>query len=141
MIIAVHALLYSRKADAAREFFRDVLKLDAVDASGGWPIFALPPAEIAVHPTDASQPPELYLVCDDVDRTVAELKSKGVEILRPISDESWGRVTWIRIPENVELGLYEPKHKLAAGVKGAEGHRAAAAPAKKAAAKKRSSAR
>ncbi|HEU4993439.1 MAG TPA: VOC family protein [Gemmatimonadaceae bacterium] len=127
MIIAVHALLYSRKADAARAFLRNVLKLDSVDAGGGWPIFALPPAEIAVHPTEESQPPELYLVCDDVDQTVADLKSKGVEILRPISDESWGRVTWIRIPENVELGLYEPKHELAAAVTTARGRKPAAA--------------
>jgi predicted enzyme related to lactoylglutathione lyase len=131
MIIAVHALLYSRKADAARAFFRDVLKLDSVDAGGGWPIYALPPAEIAVHPTEDSQPPELYLVCDDVDKTVAELKAKGVEILRPISDQGWGRVTWIRIPENVELGLYEPKHKLAATAKSPPSKKTAATPKKR----------
>ena len=113
MIIAVHALLYTRQAEIARTFFRDTLKLKSVDAGGGWPIFALPPTELAVHPSDGEQAPELYLVCDDVDRTVEELRAKGVEILRPISDQGWGRVTSIRIPGNVELGLYEPRHKLA----------------------------
>jgi predicted enzyme related to lactoylglutathione lyase len=113
MIIAVHALLYSKQADIARTFFRDTLKLKFVDAGGGWPIFALPPTELAVHPTADAHSPELYLVCDDVEKTVDEFRSKGVEILRPISDQGWGRVTSIRIPGNVELGLYEPRHTLA----------------------------
>lgn len=116
MIIAVHALLYSRQAEAARTFLRDTLKLKFVDAGGGWPIFALPPTEIAVHPTDDAHPPELYLMCDDIEQTVAELRAKGVEILRPISNQGWGRVTAIRIADDVELGLYEPRHPLAVSV-------------------------
>ena len=117
MIIAVHALLYSRNADAARAFFQDTLELPSVDAGGGWPIFALPPSEIAVHPTESEHEPELYLVCDNVEKTVAELRVKGVEILKPVSDQGWGLVTSIRIPGNIELGLYEPRHKLAANVR------------------------
>jgi hypothetical protein len=88
-----------------------------VDAGDGWPIFALPPAEIAVHPTDNGHAPELYLMCDDVEKTVAELRAKGVEILNPISDQGYGLVTSIRIPGDIELGLYEPRHKLAVSVK------------------------
>jgi len=116
VIIAVHALLYSRDADAARKFFQDTLKLEFVDAGGGWPIFALPPTEIAVHPTETAHDPELYLVCDDVEKTVVELRAKGVEILKPVSDQGWGLVTSIRIPGDIELGLYEPRHMLAAKV-------------------------
>jgi len=117
VIIAVHALLYSRDADAARKFFQDTLKLEFVDAGGGWPIFALPPTEIAVHPTETAHDPELYLVCDDVEKTVAELRAKDVEILKPVSDQGWGLVTSIRIPGDIELGLYEPRHMLAAKVR------------------------
>jgi predicted enzyme related to lactoylglutathione lyase len=113
MIIAVHALLYSEDASAVRRFFQDTLKLKFVDAGGGWPIFALPPTELAVHPTEGAHAPELYLVCADVEKTIDELRANGVEILRPISDQGWGRVTFIRIPGNIELGLYEPRHTLA----------------------------
>ncbi len=74
-------------------------------------------AEIAVHPTESEHQPELYLVCDDVEETVAELRVKGVEILKPVSDQGWGLVTSIRIPGNIELGLYEPSHTLAANVR------------------------
>ena len=117
MIIAVHALLYSREADAARAFFRDVLRFDAVDAGGGWPIFALPPGEIAVHPAEDGHQPELYLVCDDIDATLVELRARNVEVLGPVSDQGWGRVTRIRIAPDVELGIYEPRHPLAAKVR------------------------
>jgi predicted enzyme related to lactoylglutathione lyase len=119
MITAVHALVYSRNADAGRAFFRDVLKLKSVDAGDGWLIFALPPAEIAVHPTQGTEAPdaELYFMCDDIEKTVAELRAKGVETLKPISDQGYGLVTSIRIPGNIELGLYEPRHKMAVSVK------------------------
>jgi catechol 2,3-dioxygenase-like lactoylglutathione lyase family enzyme len=123
MIIAVHALMYSKNADAARAFFRDTLKLKFVDAGGGWPIFALPPTEIAVHPTENEHAPELYLMCDDVQKTVAELRAKGVEILKPVEDQGYGLVTSIRIPGNIEFGLYEPRHKLAVSVKKAAASR------------------
>jgi predicted enzyme related to lactoylglutathione lyase len=132
MIIAVHALVYSKNADAARAFFRDTLELKFVDAGGGWPIFALPPAEIAVHPTDNAHGPELYLMCDDVEKTVAELSAKGVEILKPVTDQGYGLVTSIRIPGDIELGLYEPRHKLAVSVKKAGGSRPRSKPKAKA---------
>jgi predicted enzyme related to lactoylglutathione lyase len=111
MIIALHALLYSRDADAARAFFQDTLKFKSVDAGDGWLIFAMPPTELAVHPTDTDHGPELYFMCDDVARTVAELETKGAKATRPITDQGYGLVTSIRIPGGIELGLYEPRHK------------------------------
>src|SRR5215216_4085042 len=98
MITGVHTVLYSRDVEATRAFFRDILGLNSVDAGGGWLIFALPPAELAAHPTDHELGPELYLMCDDVDRTVAELRTRGVEVLRDVTDEGWGRVTSIAVP-------------------------------------------
>lgn len=121
MINAVHALIYTREPDAARAFFRDVLKLHHVDAGHGWLIFALPPAELGIHPlddedADAESPAaptdrhELYLMCDDVHATVAELKKKGVSCETPITDQGWGIVTTLRIPGGGTIGLYQPRH-------------------------------
>ncbi len=110
MIDAVHSILFARDADAARAFFADVLDLHSVDAGGGWLIFALPPAEVAAHPTDDEERHELYLMCDDIEATVAELSDRGVEFTRPVSDEGFGLMTYLRVPGGGELGLYEPRH-------------------------------
>jgi len=110
VITGAHTVIYSRDADGVRSFLRDVLELPSVDAGGGWLIFALPPAEVAAHPTDGAGSCELYLMCDDIHDTVAELRSKGVEFSRPVSEERWGSVTSIALPGGGELGLYEPKH-------------------------------
>ncbi len=108
MITGAHTILYSPDADALRAFFRDVFGFPAVDAGGGWLIFGLPPAELAAHPGETSGS-ELYLMCDDLEATMDELRSKGVE-LGPVSDQGWGRVTTIALPDGGELGLYEPRH-------------------------------
>jgi catechol 2,3-dioxygenase-like lactoylglutathione lyase family enzyme len=108
MITGAHAILYSRDAEADRAFIRDVLGFDSVDAGHGWLIFALPPAELAVHPAEAVQQ-ELFLMCDDIQATVAELEAKGVEVAPP-TDQRWGLVTSLRLPGGGELGLYEPRH-------------------------------
>jgi predicted enzyme related to lactoylglutathione lyase len=110
VIIGAHAIIFSRDPDGVRRFFRDVLGLDWVDAGGGWPIFALPPAELAAHPTDEHEHHELYLMCDDIDATVDELRGKGVEFVRPITDEGWGLITALALPGGGELALYEPRH-------------------------------
>ena len=110
MITGVHALLFSRDAAAVRGFFRDVLGFSSVDAGDGWLIFALPPAELGVHPSDGDGRHELYLLCDDVHATVAELQRRGVELARPVSDEGFGLVTALRLPDGGELALYQPKH-------------------------------
>ena len=110
MITGAHSIVYSSDADGVRAFFRDVLGLPAVDAGHGWLIFALPPAEVAAHPTDGPGRHELYLMCDDIGATVEELRGKGVEFTGPVEEERWGLVTAIKLPGGVELGLYEPRH-------------------------------
>ena len=118
MITGIHALLYSRDADATRALVRDVLGFSSVDAGHGWLIFALPPAELGIHPAEENGEPgaELYLMCDNVESTISVLRSRGVEIARPVSDQGWGRVTAIRLPGGGALGLYEPRHPTALGV-------------------------
>jgi predicted enzyme related to lactoylglutathione lyase len=110
MITGAHSIIYSRDADAVRAFFRDVLEFPSVDAGHGWLIFALPPAEVAAHPTEGAGGCELYLMCDDIRSTVSELEAKGVEFVRPIAEERWGLVTAIKLPGGAEIGLYEPRH-------------------------------
>jgi predicted enzyme related to lactoylglutathione lyase len=110
VITGAHAILFTKNADAVRAFVRDVLEFPSVDTGDGWLIFALPAAELAAHPADDEGRHELYLMCDDIDATVADLQGKGVELSRPISDERWGRITAIKMPDGGELGLYEPKH-------------------------------
>jgi predicted enzyme related to lactoylglutathione lyase len=113
MITAAHVIVYSRDAEADRAFIRDVLGFESVDAGGGWLIFALPPAEVAVHP--AEQPGhELYLMCDDIDATVDEIQKRGATIRLPVLEERWGRLVHIKLPGGGELALYQPKHPIAA---------------------------
>jgi catechol 2,3-dioxygenase-like lactoylglutathione lyase family enzyme len=110
MINGAHAILFAQDADAARAFLRDVLAWPSVDAGHGWLIFALPPAELAVHPTDDEPRHELFLMCDDLKATVAELRSKGVEVTSPLEERGFGVITSIRIPGAGEIGLYQPRH-------------------------------
>jgi catechol 2,3-dioxygenase-like lactoylglutathione lyase family enzyme len=110
VITGAHAIIFTTDPQGVREFFRDVLGFASVDAGGGWLIFALPPAELAAHPADAGDRHELYLMCDDIEATVAELQRKEVEFTRPISDEGWGLLTAFAIPGGGELALYEPRH-------------------------------
>ena len=119
MINAAHVVIYTRNAEADRAFFRDVLKLASVDAGEGWLIFALPPAELGIHPTDEKAWPgsdalkghhQLYLMCDNVESTVQELKAKGVEFTQPVNDTGWGLLTALKLPGGSELWLYQPKH-------------------------------
>jgi hypothetical protein len=105
MITGAHAIIYSQQAGDVRAFLRGVLGFDSVDAGEGWLIFALPPAELAVHPTDGSSRHELYLQCDDISATVEDLEAKGVEFTQPISDQGWGLLTAIRLPGGAEIGI------------------------------------
>jgi catechol 2,3-dioxygenase-like lactoylglutathione lyase family enzyme len=110
MIDGLHAILFTRDADALRAFLRDVLELPSIDAGGGWDIFGLPPAELAAHPSEDGGGAELYLMTSDIEVTTAQLKEKGIELARPVSDEGWGLLTAIVLPGGGELGLYEPRH-------------------------------
>ena len=118
MITGVHALIYSPEAEKVRTFFRDVLKFPSVDAGHGWLIFSLPPAELGIHPTEGEASKshahhELYLMCDDLQATMADLKRKGVKC-KPVTEAGFGLVTSIEILGG-ELGLYQPKHPTAIG--------------------------
>ena len=114
MITGAHAIIYSQDAEATRAFLRDKLGFDrSVDVGGGWLIFALPPAEVAVHPDESGGRHELYLMCDDIHATVAQLQAEGVEFTAPVTDQRWGLVTSLKVPGGGELGLYEPRHPLA----------------------------
>ena len=110
MVTGAHAIIFTRDPEGVRAFFRDVLGFASVDAGGGWLIFQLPPAELAAHPAEDSGRHELFLMCDDLETTVEELKQKGVEFTRPVSDEGWGLLTAFAIPGGGELALYEPRH-------------------------------
>jgi catechol 2,3-dioxygenase-like lactoylglutathione lyase family enzyme len=109
MIDGAHVVLHSRDADADRAFLREVLGFPHVDGGGGWLIFKLPPAEVAIHPTEGQGGHELFLMCDNVEATVAELIAKGVPCA-PVSEERWGRRTSLTLPGGGDLGLYEPRH-------------------------------
>jgi catechol 2,3-dioxygenase-like lactoylglutathione lyase family enzyme len=110
LINAVHSILFARDADAARAFFSDVLGLESVDAGGGWLIFALPPAELAVHPGDGDPRQELYLMTDDIAATLATLRERGVAVASEPSDEGWGVLASVEVPGYGPIGLYEPRH-------------------------------
>lgn len=97
MITGAHIILYSKDPEADREFFRDVFKFEAVDAGTGWLIFALPPAEAAFHPTDATNQHELYFMCDDIRAEIESLKARKINC-SPIVEERWGSLTRISLP-------------------------------------------
>ena len=113
MINGAHAILFSTDAEATRKALGELLGTRSVDAGGGWLIFALPPAEVAVHPAEAGGTHALYLMCDDVEATVAELAAKGVTVTQPVSDQGWGLLTAVALPGGVEVGLYQPRHPTA----------------------------
>jgi hypothetical protein len=117
MIGGMHTILYSKNAGAVRAFFKDVLQFPSVDAGHGWLIFAAPPAEVAVHPTEDRSFAELYLMCDDLESTVDSLKSRGVEFPTPVTEQRWGLLTHLKLPDGELLGLYEPRHPLSIQMK------------------------
>src|SRR5579862_8397995 len=116
MIVATHAIIYSEDSDATRAFFRDVLGLANVDAHDGWLIFALPPAELGIHPSGPDSPAghhELYLMCDDIAATMTELEAKGVEFASPVTNAGFGLLATMRVPGANDIGLYQPRHATA----------------------------
>jgi hypothetical protein len=109
MIHGAHIIIYSKNAEADRAFFRDVLRYPAADAGHGWLIFALPPAEVAVHPSDENDVHEFYLMCDDVHALIATMKTAQIAC-SPIHEERWGSITHLTLPGGGKLGVYQPKH-------------------------------
>ena len=126
MITGAHVLLNSTNPEADRKFFRDVLGFPRVDVGGGWLIFALPPAELAVHPTDKKTHRRspghrmlgavLYLMCADLKAVIRSLKLKKIACTK-VTQEAWGRKTTIKLPSGGEIGLYQPSHPTALGLK------------------------
>jgi hypothetical protein len=110
MFNGAHVILYSRDAEADRAFLRDTLAFPHVDAGQGWLIFKLPPAEVAVHPTDGEPAHELYLMCADIEKVLA---ANDVEVVSPVSDQRFGRIASIRLPSGTPLAIYEPRHPVA----------------------------
>jgi hypothetical protein len=115
MITGAHVIVYSTAAEADRTFLLELLGTRHVDAGGGWLIVALPPAEIAVHPTDGAPKQELHLMCDDIDKTVSDLTARGVTFEGGVRDQGWGLWTSIQLPSGGTVGLYQPRHPIAAG--------------------------
>ena len=116
MISGAHVIVYSKNAEADRAFFRDVLRFASVDAGHGWLIFALPPAEAAVHPSDDGGTQEVYFMCDDLKAEVASLAKKNVECSE-VQEARWGSITKMRLPGGGEVGLYQPRHPTALGLR------------------------
>ena len=122
MINGAHFLIYSKDAEADRAFFRDVLRFRSIDVGEGWLIFALPPAELAIHPVHgktahrqsghAPMRTILFLMCDDLPGLIKSLKRKKIKTAR-IAQASWGLNTILQLPSGVEIGLYQPTHPTA----------------------------
>jgi len=117
MITGVHSLIYTKKVEELRAFFREKLDFPYVETGGGWQIFALPPAELGMHPVEGETRFEMYLMCDDIDATLADLKERGIEIAGPVHDQPWGRSCGIKLPDGSVLGIYEPRHATAIALK------------------------
>jgi catechol 2,3-dioxygenase-like lactoylglutathione lyase family enzyme len=115
MISGVHVIIYSTNAEADRAFLRDVIGFKSVNAGHGWLIFALPPAEAALHPSDENGVHELYFMCDDLKAEMASFAKKNVECSE-VQEARWGSITKIRLPGGGEIGLYQPKHPTALGL-------------------------
>lgn len=109
MITGAHSIIYSQNPEADRAFFRDVLKFPNVDVGGGWLIFGLPPAEVAVHPSDENDHHEFYLMCDDIEAFVKEMGAHRVPCT-PLQNQGWGVLTQITLPGGGKLGVYQPRH-------------------------------
>ncbi len=109
MIIGAHSIIYSKDPDSDRAFLRDVLKFPGVDVGGGWLIFGLPPAEVAFHPSDKNNVHEFYLMCDDVNSFVSEMRKRGIKCAA-VEDQGWGILTNVTLPGGGKLGVYQPRH-------------------------------
>ena len=108
-ITGAHSIIYTKHPRRDREFFRDVLKLRSVDVGDGWLIFALPPSEVAFHPSKKNDLHELFLLCDNVKQLVSELQKSGVKC-DEVEQQPWGYLTKIKLPGGGKLGVYQPLH-------------------------------
>ena len=112
-ITGAHTIIYSTDPVADRRFFRDVLAFPNIDLGDGWLVFALPPSEVAVHPSEKNDVHELYFMCEDVDALVEHLSTAGVPC-SPVEEQGWGRLTTVTLPGGGKLGIYQPLHEVIA---------------------------
>ena len=117
-IIGAHVVIYTTEPEALRATFRDVFGWPHVDAGDGWLIFALPPAELGVHPAEGStyqsgMRHQLTLMCDDIGLTIADLRAKTIQVRGEPKDEGWGITVMLGLPGGVEMMLYQPRHPMA----------------------------
>jgi hypothetical protein len=112
-VTGVHTLIYTSEPEAVRAIFRDVFGWEHVDAGDGWLIFKLPPAELGVHPAKPLHSRDLSLMCDDLEATMAELRTRGIEFEGEPTDEGYGIVVTMLLPGGAEVALYEPRHPTA----------------------------
>jgi hypothetical protein len=110
-IVGAHMLLYTPEAEAVRDVLRDAFEWEYVEDHPGWLIFALPPSEMGVHPSDGSTRHEICLMCDDIEQTMTELQAKGIDFRGAMQEESFGITTTMLLPGGVEILLYEPRHQ------------------------------
>ena len=109
MIIGAHSIIYSKRPEADRAFLLEVLGLPSVDVGGGWPIFGLPPAEVAVHPSDENDVHEFYLMCANIETFVKAMAAQDISC-GPVQDQGWGLLTQVMLPGGGKLGVYQPRH-------------------------------
>ena len=117
-VIGAHMLLYTSEPEKVRAIFRDVFKWPNVDAGEGWLIFTMPPAELGVHPAEgptyaAGARHQVTLMCDDIGEAIAQLRGTAVVVEGEPKDEGWGIVTMMRLPGDLQIMLYEPRHRVA----------------------------
>jgi hypothetical protein len=143
-ITGLHGLFYTSEAEKLRAMLRDAFGFKSVDAGGGWLIFAMPPAELGVHPDEgptfeSGVRHQMAFMCDNIGKTIAELRGKGVTVVGEPKNEGYGITTMLHLPGGCEVMLYEPRHPIAAGMDAPAKRRAATTTAKrKARAKKKS---
>jgi hypothetical protein len=109
MITGAHSIIYSTNPEKDRDFIREVLKFPSIDAGGGWLIFGLPPAEVAVHPSKKNNVHEFYLMCDDIENLIREMRSANVKCSK-VQQAPWGLLTKLKLPGGGDLGVYQPLH-------------------------------
>ena len=109
MIIGAHSIIFSKSPEADRQFFRDVLRFPNVDVGDGWLIFGLPPAEVAVHPSDENDVHEFFLMCDDIEALIAHMAEHGITC-GPLQTQDWGLLVRVPLPGGGKLGVYQPRH-------------------------------
>ena len=130
MLIGAHAIIYSTKPEADRAFLRDVLALPHVDVGDGWLIFALPPAELAVHPSPTNDGHALYLMCDDIEAFVTEMKTHQIDC-GLVENPGWGLITHVSLPGGGRLGVYQPRHARPRGMRSGRSTKTPARPTTK----------